>query len=230
MPDGSMRRMRDTLVDIAKAMKTMTNAEQITFAEEVFDARGSLGGGTLSVNTEGIDQLMEKLKNAEGAAATAAKKMDDGIGGALRRMESAAEGVSIAFGEIVSISFVPLIEGTSNLLLGIRELIGENTALLGGLMQITATVVGFGAAIKALTLGAGVVKSLMAPIAALDAMVSGTKAAAAAAVAAEKTKRTGGDCIDREKCGCGKNENSNRRSGNREKNCADRAGKCGGTC
>ncbi|MDD3823620.1 MAG: phage tail tape measure protein, partial [Sphaerochaetaceae bacterium] len=186
--DGSMRRMRDTLVDIAKAMKTMTNAEQITFAEEVFDARGSLGGGTLSVNTEGIDQLMEKLKNAEGAAATAAKKMDDGIGGALRRMESAAEGVSIAFGEIVSISFVPLIEGTSNLLLGIRELIGENTALLGGLMQITATVVGFGAAIKALTLGAGVVKSLMAPIAALDAMVSGTKAAAAAAVAAEKQK------------------------------------------
>lgn len=186
--DGSMRRMRDTLVDIAKVMKTMTNAEQITFAEEVFDARGSLGGGTLSVNTEGIDQLMEKLKNAEGAAATAAKKMDDGIGGALRRMESAAEGVSIAFGEIVSISFVPLIEGTSNLLLGIRELIGENTALLGGLMQITATVVGFGAAIKALTLGAGVVKSLMAPIAALDAMVSGTKAAAAAAVAAEKQK------------------------------------------
>lgn len=186
--DGSMRRMRDTLVDIAKVMKTMTNAEQITFAEEVFDARGSLGGGTLSVNTEGIDQLMEKLKNAEGAAATAAKKMDDGIGGALRNMESAAEGVSIAFGEIISISFVPLINGTSNLLLGIRELIGENTALLGGLMQITATVVGFGAAIKALTFGTGVVKTLLAPITALDAMVSGTKKVAEAAVVAEKQK------------------------------------------
>ena len=186
--DGSMRRMRDTLVDIAKAMKTMTNAEQITFAEEVFDARGSLGGGTLSVNTEGIDQLLEKLKNAEGATAAAAQKMDEGIGGALRRMESAAEGVSIALGEVVSISFLPLVEGASNFLLGIRELIGENGRLLGALVQITATVVGFGAAIKALTFGAGIMKSLVAPLAAMDAMVKGTKAAAAAAVAAERQK------------------------------------------
>lgn len=185
---GKMRKMRDILVDVSKAMKGMTNAEQITFAEDIFDARGSLGGGTLSVNTEEIDKLVEKLKNAEGAAADASTKMDAGIGGILRNLESAAEGVVIAFGDILAMSLSPMFNNVSNILLALREIIANNGELIGQLTQIALLTVGFGLAIKAVAIGAGLLKSLISPIVALDAILSGSKRNAEMEIAIEKQK------------------------------------------
>lgn len=192
--DGSMRKMRDTLVDIAKAMKTMTNAEQITFAEEVFDARGSLGGGTLSVNTEGIDLLMEKLKNSEGAAQRAADVMENGIGGTLRRLASAAEGVSLAFGEMLAVSFMPLINMASNLCEVLRGIIKENAGVIGVISRILYLGLGLGAVVKVLFVIGSALKSMLSPllltIKYFDRMVSGAVAAEAAKKAAESAAAT----------------------------------------
>lgn len=185
--DGSMRKMRDTLVDIAKAMKNMTNAEQITFAEEVFDARGSLGGGTLSVNTAGIDQLMEKLKNSEGAAQRMSDVMENGIGGTLRRMASAAEGVSLAFGEILAVSFLPLINIASKLCEVLRGIIKENAGVVGGISRVLYLGLGLGAVVKVFFVIGGAIKSMLSPllltIKYFDGIVSGTTAAAKAEAA-----------------------------------------------
>ena len=186
--DGSMRRMRDTLVDIAKAMKNMTNAEQIMFAEKVFDARGSLGGGTLSVNTDAIDVLMDKLNNSNGAAENAANTMEEGLGGSLRRIASAAEGVGIALGEAFAFSFLPVIESAAEFCLWLREIIGANAELVGGLAQFAAATVSFGILIKAATAVYSAVAGILAPIKAvilyLDKVVSGSAAAAQAQAAA----------------------------------------------
>lgn len=192
--DGSMRKMRDTLVDIAKAMKTMTNAEQITFAEEVFDARGSLGGGTLSVNTEGIDLLMEKLKNSEGAAQRAADVMENGIGGTLRRLSSAAEGVSLAFGEMLSVSFMPLINMASRLCEVLRGVIKENSGVIGGISRVLYLGLGLGAVVKVFFVIGSALKSMLSPllltIKYFDRIVSGASAAEAAKKASEAAAAT----------------------------------------
>ena len=150
--DGSMRRMRDTLVDIAKVMKTMTNAQQITFAEKIFDARGSLGGGTLAVNTDAIDALVKKLDESEGAAAKAAEEMESGIGGALRKLGSAAEGVSLAFGELISVSFLPLVEQISDACGWLRKLVQENGKAIASFTKGLYVFLGAGAVVKILTM------------------------------------------------------------------------------
>ncbi len=149
---GNLRKMRDILVDIAKAMKRMPNAEQITFAESVFDARGSLGGGTLSVNTDGIDKFPEKLNQCNGVADKTAKEMDARIGGAFRELLSAVEGVGIAIGEIIANSILPLAKNMTTLLLALRNWIADNAVLV----KILGAVAGAGAALGVTLIGIGV--------------------------------------------------------------------------
>ena len=149
---GNLRKMRDILVDIAKAMKRMPNAEQITFAESVFDARGSLGGGTLSVNTDGIDKFLEKLNQCNGVADKTSKEMDAGIGGAFRELLSAVEGVGIAIGEIIANSILPLAKNMTTLLLAMRNWIADNAVLV----KILGAVAGAGAALGVTLIGIGV--------------------------------------------------------------------------
>ena len=161
--DGSMRRMRDTLVDIAKAMEKMTNAEQIAFAEKVFDARGSLGGGTLAVNTAAIDDFVKKLEQAEGETAKKAEEMEAGIGGALRRLGSAAEGVSLAFGELISVSFLPMVEQLSDVCGWLRRIISENDKAIGSFSKWLYISLGIGAALKVVFMLGHVLKALIIP-------------------------------------------------------------------
>lgn len=157
---GNLRRMRDILVDISKVMKDMPSAERITFAENVFDARGSLGGGTLALNTEAIDLFVQKLDAAEGAAAKTAQEMEAGIGGSIRRLLSALEGVGLVIGEIISKSLVPMVEILSRVFLNIRDWIAQNSGLItvlaqlaGGGLALGATLVAIGAAAKGAALG-----------------------------------------------------------------------------
>ena len=56
--NGNLLDMRKILGEVARAMSTMGSAARISFAEEIFDARGSLGGGR-SINTAAIDELNE---------------------------------------------------------------------------------------------------------------------------------------------------------------------------
>lgn len=185
--DGSMRRMRDTLVDMAKAMQNMTNAEQINFAEKVFDARGSLGGGTLAVNTDAIDELVKKLEESEGAAQRSADLIENGIGGALRRLSSAAEGVSLAFGEIISVSFLPLVEGASNICSWFRQIIKNNTVLIGGISRLLYLGLGFGAVLKIVNVIEGIFSKVLGPLAAVIAQTDRYVVSLVRAAVAEKT-------------------------------------------
>lgn len=185
---GEMRNMKDILVDIAKYMKTLNGMDKINFAEAVFDARGSLGGGTLSVNTDQIDAMMKKLSDCRGAAQATADQMDSGLGGAMRRLASAAEGINIALGEIIATSFGPVIESASSFLLAIRNLIGANKDLVAGALGAAGSFIGFGFAIKTISILAGTIKSVFSPLSALNKLVTGSAEKTAEAVAAEQQR------------------------------------------
>ena len=176
--DGSLRRMRDTLVDIAKAMQKMTNAQQIAFMEKVFDARGSLGGGTLAVNTAAIDEFVKKLDKASGDTAKKAEEMEAGIGGALRKLGSAAEGVSLAFGELISVSFLPLVEKLSDVCGWLRKVVSENGNVIGSITKALYLVLGAGAALKVVTMFYHGIVNILLPLGKLIKMLFTVKALA----------------------------------------------------
>jgi len=169
---GDMRNLKDILIDIAKYMNNLNNVDKINFAETVFDARGSLGGGMLSVNVDKIDELMKKLDDSSGAAQKTADEMDRGLGGTLRRLASAAEGVSIAIGEIMDKSFRPLIESAAAFANVLTEVI-QNSETLGEVLKLGGAVIGFGLVIKAISMTAGAIKTLYSPLAALNSLIVG---------------------------------------------------------
>lgn len=89
---GNLRKMADIMADIGMAMSSMPSAEKISFAEEIFDIRGSLAGLSLGDNVKGLQAFIEKLQDIRGTARNTAKEMDDGLGGSFRMLLSAVEG------------------------------------------------------------------------------------------------------------------------------------------
>lgn len=135
---GNMRRMRDILYEVAQAMKTMGTAEKMAFAEEVFDMRGSFVGLSLGGNIEGLDSFMQKLEECGGISSRTAKEMEGGLGGSIRSLSSAFEGLIISIGNVSSGFLTDLMKSSTNLLRNLTEVI-EN---MPGLSSIISEVGG----------------------------------------------------------------------------------------
>ena len=78
---------------------------------KVFGLRA--GPGLLALLDQGIDKLGSysiELQNVEGYAESAAEKMDEGFGGAVRMMESALESFSITIGNRLAVIFNPFVD------------------------------------------------------------------------------------------------------------------------
>ncbi|MFA6912852.1 MAG: phage tail tape measure protein [Proteiniphilum sp.] len=137
---GNLRKMKDIIVEVGKAMQNMGTAEKMSFAEEVFDMRGSFVGLTLGGNVEGMQEFIDKLERAEDVAAKTATEMEAGMGGALRMMKSAFESVIIAIGETVN-GFVSFGAGfAANVFRGI-------TAFIRAMPEVATVITGVGTAV-----------------------------------------------------------------------------------
>lgn len=183
---GNLRSMRDILVEIGKTMRTMSSAQRITFAENIFDARGSLGGGVLSQNIAGYDEFLKKLDNASGEAARIAKEMESGIGGSFRSMMSAAEGVGIAIGTAMNGPLSDLMNISTKFLRSVSEIIQNNKNLIASFAAVVGGGMAFGGVVKIYSMLAPSVAALFSPLTKLlfllDALaISGKKAGMAVA-------------------------------------------------
>lgn len=183
---GNLRSMRDILVEIGKTMRTMPSAQRITFAENIFDARGSLGSGILSQNIAGYDEFLKKLDNASGEAARIAKEMESGIGGSFRSMMSAAEGVGIAIGTAMNGPLSDLMNISTKFLRSVSEIIQNNKNLIASFAAVVGGGMAFGGVVKIYSMLAPSVAALFSPLTKLffllDALaISGKKAGMAVA-------------------------------------------------
>ncbi|MBQ7177336.1 MAG: phage tail tape measure protein [Victivallales bacterium] len=97
--NGQMRDMATVFADIGKAVSALPNASQVSILEDIFNARGSLGGGTLSINAKGIEEFISKLKEAKGYAAKTSETMQSGLKGSMDAVASAFEGIYNAVGK-----------------------------------------------------------------------------------------------------------------------------------
>jgi TP901 family phage tail tape measure protein len=164
--NGNLRKMADIMKDIAKVLQTMPTAERLSFAEDIFDIRGSLAGLTLTANTSELDAMMLKLLDVEGVAANTAQKMDAGIGGSFRLLASAAEGALNAIASAMNSTLQPVVQNITNVINLLTKWIEKNSALvtsfaviIAGSALLGAGLIGLGVAAKGVAAGLTVLKT-----------------------------------------------------------------------
>ena len=97
--DGTARNLSDVLADMCDATKNMTVEQKAAFASTV--AGQEAQKGLLAILNQGSDayrDLQSNINNCNGAATGMAENMESGIGGSIRSLKSALEGVSITLG------------------------------------------------------------------------------------------------------------------------------------
>ncbi len=129
---GNLRKMADIMADIGMAMSSMPSAEKISFAEEIFDIRGSLAGLSLGDNVKGLQAFIEKLQDIRGTAGNTAKEMDDGLGGSFRMLLSAVEGAMNAIAKVLEGTLKPFVDRATEATLAIIKWIEANSGLVTG--------------------------------------------------------------------------------------------------
>ena len=183
--NGNLRKMENIIYDIAGAMAKMGSAEKLSFAQDVFDMRGAMAGLSLTADTSAIDTFKRKLNEANGTAQQTADQMEQGIGGALRRLASAFEGVSIAIGDMLSRSVLPMAEAFAQALVAVAEWSRQNGGLITTIAGVAAGAAVVGTAMKGLVVAGRGLAAAFSPFTALlrtlDSLATGTRSAAAAA-------------------------------------------------
>ncbi len=94
---SNLRPIGDLMAEIGQAIAQMPSGERLRLMQEMFDMRAM--SGALKLARTDFPQLSKAIDEAGGTAARTAEIMDSGLGGGLRRLWSAVEGVAIAIGE-----------------------------------------------------------------------------------------------------------------------------------
>lgn len=144
---GNLRKMADIMADIGMAMSSMPSAEKISFAEEIFDIRGSLAGLSLGDNVKGLQAFIEKLQDIRGTAGNTAKEMDDGLGGSFRMLMSAVEGAMNAIAKALEGTLKPFVDRATEATLAVIKWIEANSGLVTGFALAVAGAAALGAAL-----------------------------------------------------------------------------------
>ncbi len=142
--DRSLRPLGDVMVELGQAMARMTNAERIAFAQDMFGERAY--GAALKLSKGGFEDLAAAIDQAGGSAERTAALMDSGLGGTIRRLLSAAEGVQIAVGEALAESLGKAGGRVTELLGNLQKWVKENRETVVTVAKVVAGLAAFGAA------------------------------------------------------------------------------------
>lgn len=147
--DGSMRGLNDILVDLRTAFSSMTEAEQVANAEMLV-GKQAMSGFLAIINAApaDVDKLTNAIHNADGAAESMAKTMQDNLEGELEELMSALEELAISFGEIL----MPVVRA---IVRGLNGFINMLNALPDPIKGVVATILVLIAAIGPLLIIVG---------------------------------------------------------------------------
>jgi TP901 family phage tail tape measure protein len=182
----NLRPLGDVMLDIGRAMAGMSNAERISLAKDLFDQRAV--GGALKLISTDFDGLSQAIENAAGIAQQTSDTMDSGLGGTLRILKSAIEGVQIALGEALDEQLTAwgttskeIAEKVQAWIKGHKELIVTVAKIAAGLAAFGVAAIGAGAVASGI---ASVISLVSMGLAALNPVVLAIGAVVAGAVAA----------------------------------------------
>lgn len=182
---GNARPLVDVLQEVADATANLGTAEKAKKFNEAFGLLGITGASSIAKNVAGTRELRDAIGQAGGLAKKTATEMESGLGGSLRKLWSAIEGVAISIGEALTPMITDLADKLAAWSLWLTSLIGQNPDLVkqvvylaAGLVAGGATLVAFGTAATGLGV---VIGSIGAGIAGLGTMI-GVMGGAIAAV------------------------------------------------
>ena len=194
---GNLRPYADILSDMDKRMRQLNlgTAEQTELQSAIFGVRAAAAGATLQEAAANgtLAEMVDKVTDSQGAASDMAKTMQSGLGGAMKRLQSAAEGLAIAFGGPLLTPLAAAMEGLSSLLSPVAGLLEKFPVLSGAIALVAGAFVGLvalspfiasfisvasvlGPAIAAMKIGATIAgwAGMIGPaIAALGAVITG---------------------------------------------------------
>ena len=169
---GNARPLVDVLGEVSDATNGLPTAERTEKFAQAFGLLGITGASAIGAVAADTRELNDRLNKAGGTAAATAKAMDAGLGGSLRILLSAIEGVALAFGDALAPAVQTLAQGATKLADVLREFV-KNFPLVAQLAAgVTAAVFALGVAaiaggfaMKVMAAGAGIVTAAFTALA-----------------------------------------------------------------
>jgi TP901 family phage tail tape measure protein len=184
---GNVRPLVDTLGEVAAVTANLSSGERLQKFNAAFGLLGITGAQAIAGTVTETRKLHANIVAAGDVAADTAKKMDAGLGGAIRFLTSAVDDVSIAFGNGLAPSlmnvagFLTKVAGGIGWLLDgfpiLSTIVGTAT---GSVLTFGLGAIGIGYAMKVMSAGIGLVQSvltglpmLLNPVVAIIVLVAG---------------------------------------------------------
>lgn len=98
--DGTARNLSDVMKDLCDKTQGLSVEQQSALAKQIAGMEAQKGLlAIINQGSKAYEELEGKIKSCNGAASEMASNMESGMGGSLRSLKSALEGVSITLGE-----------------------------------------------------------------------------------------------------------------------------------
>lgn len=98
--DGTARNLSDVMKDLCDKTQGLSVEQQSALAKQIAGMEAQKGLlAIINQGSKAYEELEGKIKSCNGAASDMASNMESGMGGSLRSLKSALEGVSITLGE-----------------------------------------------------------------------------------------------------------------------------------
>jgi TP901 family phage tail tape measure protein len=170
---GNARPLIDTLEEVNRATAGMGSAERASKFNQAFGLLGITAAGAIGKNSVSIKQLHEDIKKAGGVAADTAKQMDAGLGGSLRILLSAVEGVAIAIGEALAPVFQQIGEYIIPAIGIIQKFIEQNKALVQIAAGVVVGIIALGGAFLTIGASAGMIVFAINALLSIGGLIAG---------------------------------------------------------
>ncbi|MGN0162672.1 MAG: phage tail tape measure protein [Candidatus Ornithomonoglobus sp.] len=121
--DGSMRSLRDILIDTREAFSHLSEAEQARNAKIAFGKQAMSGMlAIVNASDESFNALANSIDNCGGAAQTMADIQLDNLSGQMTLLKSALEGAMISIGDVITPAISKAVEVIQSLVDKFNEL------------------------------------------------------------------------------------------------------------
>lgn len=168
---GNIRSVLEVMKELGQATRNMTKEKRLAFFAKNFDRAGKSAIILADAGNQ-IDELRQKIGDADGAAARMAGVMEDNIGGAFRELESSIEGVAIAIGDAIAPMIRVWAGGLTRVAGVIQNLVENNGELLNRIAQVLAVALSAGAGLFAVGTAASVLSVAFGGLATIVGLVS----------------------------------------------------------
>ncbi len=145
---GELLNVSTVLASLGKSIGNIPKADRLSLMKELFGKRAIAGG--IKLTTASFEKLNTAIDNAGGTAKRTADEMDSGIGGSLRRLWSAAEGIAIAIGDAIAPALSDMADRLSKVAGVITQWAKENKDFILVLLKIAGAILGVGVALMVL--------------------------------------------------------------------------------